>query len=282
MSDDPKSQLQRHGLFPKHSFGQNFLADRRVCDRIAELAVPESGGTVIEIGAGLGALTRPLLTRATKVIAIERDRDMAAALRLELTAELETGQLTLEEADAKQVDYATLASHGPEPRVLAGNLPYQITGPLLELAVRHAGQFVRCVFLVQLEVADRMAASAGSADYGGLTVFLQNRFQVRRALVVKKGAFYPQPRVDSAVVELVPLAEPLAEEDSLYRALVHGAFAQRRKKLRNAWQSVTSGDPQRLQGAAQAAGIDLDARGETLSPGQFAAMRRALTQVAQP
>jgi 16S rRNA (adenine1518-N6/adenine1519-N6)-dimethyltransferase len=269
--ESPRALLAAHGLRAKKQFGQNFLIDDNLTRRIAELATDPPGGAVVEIGAGLGALTRPLLERAARVVAVERDRDLVPLLRAELAAEIEAGRLELLEADAKQVDVAALLAAGPAPRVLAGNLPYQLTGVLLERAVQAARGIDRAVFLVQLEVADRIGAKPGGAAWGALSVFVQAQFAARRAFIVRRGAFQPQPGVDSAVIVLEPLAEPLAETDAL-RELVHAAFAQRRKKLRNAWQGVGGLDAPALAAAAARAGIDLDLRGETLEVAAFARM----------
>ncbi len=265
----PKTLLEHYQLRAKKHFGQNFLADAQLAGRIARLATEPPGGTVVEIGAGLGALTAPLLDRAARVVAIERDRDLVPVLEDRFADAVMEARLQIVEADAKQADYMRLLA-GPEPQVMAGNLPYQITGPLLQTAVRLARHVARVVVLVQLEVAERLAADPGTGAYGALTVFVRAQYAVRRALVVRRGAFYPQPGVDSAVVVLDPLARALAEETPLFREVVHAAFAQRRKKLRNAWRALdTRGD---LEAAASRAGIDLDARGETLSPADFARM----------
>lgn len=268
---DPKSTLTRYGLVAKRHFGQNFLADARLATRIAELCTEPSDGSVIELGAGLGALTRPLLERAARVVAVERDRDLVPVLRAEFSGALEAGRLAVEEADAKTIDLAVLLSGAPRPHVLAGNLPYQISGPLLTRAVAHGALFNRVVFLVQLEVADRLAAQPGDDAYGALSVFAQARFSPRRAFVVRRGAFYPQPRVDSAVIVLEPRSEPIVETEAL-RALVHAAFGKRRKKLANAWKGLFDLDTDKLAGAAGRAGIDLEARGETLDVAAFARM----------
>ncbi len=268
----PKALLASHGLRAKRHFGQNFLSDTRLAARIAEWATTPSGGTVVEIGAGLGALTLPLLDRAARVLAIERDRDLVAALRAELAAPIAEGRLTLVEADAKTVDVADLFRNTPHPRVIAGNLPYQITGPLLEKTAASRPLLERAVLMVQLEVADRIAAAAGSPSYGALSVFIQAQYRTRRALVVRRGAFYPQPNVDSAVVLLDALTPPITEETAAFRAVVKAAFAQRRKKLRNAWSGLVAGSLEDLKSAAERAGVDLDARGESLTVEQFARM----------
>jgi 16S rRNA (adenine1518-N6/adenine1519-N6)-dimethyltransferase len=276
-SFDPKSLLARHGLRPKKSFGQNFLADTHLADRIAALAVPEPRGTAIEIGAGLGALTRPLLERAEQVVAIERDRDLCAALRADFQGVIEEGRLELLEADATSVDLDSHCACRPPPHSLAGNLPYQISGPLLRASVSAAHLVERIVFLVQLEVADRIVATPATPDYGALSVFMQTCFNASRALVVRRGAFYPQPRVDSAVVTLTPRPHPVARETPALRALVTAAFAQRRKKLRNSWCGVLGLDAQALALAAERAGVDLNQRGEALAPTDFANMEREIS-----
>ena len=276
-SFDPKSLLARHGLQPKKSFGQNFLADTRLAERIAALAAPDRGGTVIEVGAGLGALTRPLLARAERIVAIERDRDLCAALRADFRGAIMEGRLELLEADAKRVHLNSRWAGHPRPHGLAGNLPYQISGPLLRSATSVAHLVQRVVFLVQLEVAERIVAEPATRAYGALSVFVQTCFDGARALLVRRGAFYPQPGVDSAVVVLVPKPRPLAGETPALRALVTAAFAQRRKKLQNAWRGVLGLDPHALASAAARAGIDLDRRGETLSPAEFVTMEREVS-----
>jgi len=265
----PKAQLQSRGLRPKKHFGQNFLADEQLAQKIADL-VP-AGASVVELGAGLGALTRPLLTRAGRLVAVERDRDLVPALAELFAAEISDGRLRVEEADAKSISVRELLKDAPQPFVLAGNLPYQISGPLLEAAVHTAGDVERVIFLLQLEVVDRLMAKANTEHYGALSVFVQAAFDVERPLVIRRGAFYPQPEVDSAVVLLKPRA-PRIPETTAFRALVRAAFQQRRKKLRNAWENVCGADRETLAARAVRAAIDLDARGETLSVLDFARM----------
>lgn len=277
----PKAQLQQARLSAKHHFGQNFLADASLCARIAKQATPEPTQLVIEIGAGLGALTAELLERATHVVAIERDRDLVPKLHEVFGEAVAQQRLTIVEADAKTFDYATEFARFEGGRALCGNLPYQITGPLLRRSLEVARLVQRCCYLVQLEVADRLIAGAGTDAYGALTVFLQARFSVRREFIVKRGAFYPQPNVDSAVVVLEPLAQPISEETPLFRAFVKSAFLQRRKKLRNAWAGVGGLSREELASAATATGIDLDLRGEVLDVEQFASIARAAAAYAR-
>lgn len=271
----PKEHLSALGLYPKHHFGQNFLADEGLARRIAELSTPREAGAVVEIGAGLGALTAPLLTRARKVVAIERDRDLIPALRARFEAEIEAGQLLIEEADAKSLDwFAHFAAE--EPVQLAGNLPYQLTGPLLERLCGLAPRLEHVVVLVQLEVAARLVAKPRAEDYGALSVFVQAQFETTREIVVRRGAFYPQPNVDSAVVSLAPRRPPLATETPEFKELVRRAFQQRRKQLRNAWRGACGKEDAQIADAAKASGIDLSQRGEELEVGQFWQMAQEL------
>lgn len=277
---NPKETLLTHGLRPKRSFGQNFLCDAKLVDRIAALCPADA--FVIEIGAGLGGLTVSLLNRGHHVFAIERDRDLLPVLNTRLDAALQNGTLELCEADAKTVDYEQVLRSKAAPRVLSGNLPYNLTGPLLQRATECAADLTRAIFLVQLEVADRLTADAGTENYGGLSVFAQNAFTVRREFIVRRGAFYPQPQVDSAVIALDPRPAPFSPETRWFRSLVNGAFQQRRKTLRNAWSSLTDVQPDQLAACASRVGIDLGARGETLTVQQFALMAHTLKAEFEP
>ena len=262
------------GYRAKKSFGQHFLTDLRVARTIAELATTPPGGTVLEIGAGLGALTTHLLARAARVVAVERDRDLVPKLIEAFAGPIAEGRLVVREADAAQVDLVAEIMDGPHPHVVAGNLPYAITGRLVQRTVEAAGAIDGAVFMFQKEVADRLAAHAGDDAYGALSVFTQAAFSVERVLVVKAGAFRPPPRVDSAVVAFSPLRPPRAEETTRFREAVRRAFAARRKTLRNAWKGMYGITPEELAERAKAAGIDLDARGETLPVEAFAAISR--------
>lgn len=267
---DPRTVLARHGLRPKYSFGQNFLVAQAIVEKIAALCAPSPGARVIEIGAGLGTLTSALLARGAHVIAIERDRDLLPVLREELAGHSE---LELLEADAARIDLPALLGEEGE-RVVAGNLPYQITGRLLEMTVPVASKIARAVFMVQKEVGDRLAAAPAAEAYGQLSVFVQAAFTVERALIVRAGCFYPAPRVDSAVVVLRPLPTPRALETEAFRNVVHAAFGARRKTLKNAIASLIQNEGARERVAATK--IDLGRRGETLSVEEFAALAAAI------
>ena len=272
MSNDARAILRRAGLYPKKGFGQNFLVSPHVVEAIAAACVPDAElgvANVIELGAGLGALTAALAPRASRVVAVERDRDLIPLVREELAA---YENVTIVEGDAQAIDPVVLLPEGP--RVLAGNLPYHITGRLLEQAVIHADVLDRVVFMVQLEVAERLAASPGNKIYGGLTVFVNAAFRVRKLFEVSPGSFHPAPEVTSAIVELIPVRPRITLETDTFRALVKGAFGSRRKTLRNAWSRVA--DPELVRAAAEASGISLDLRGETLGVEAFATMAKHL------
>ncbi len=268
----PKQVLSEHALRPKRSFGQNFLCDHHLVEKIAACCGPP--GTVLEIGAGLGGLTVCLLNAGHHVIAVERDRDLIPILD-ELKAAA-AGRLDLLEADAKSLDYAAHFANHPAPHVLSGNLPYNLTGPLMRKAIELAPTLSRAVFLVQLEVAERLSATPGSGNYGALSVFAQAAFDVKREFVVRRGAFYPQPGVDSAVASLTPRAKPIAETRE-FQQLVSAAFAKRRKTLRNAWKGIT--DSGMLEQAAATCQIHLDARGETLHVDEFSRMSEEIKRM---
>ena len=248
----------------RRRFGQNFLADPRYVERIVAAVDPRPGDRIVEIGPGLAALTAGLIARAGRVDAIEIDRDLAARLAARFGAH----ELALHVGDALDFDFATL---GDDLRVV-GNLPYNISSPLLFHLAAHAAHLRDLTVMLQKEVVDRMTASPGTPDYGRLTVMLQAAFAIERLFVVPPGAFRPAPRVDSAVARLVPLREraPAIADPALFGRVVAAAFAQRRKTLRNALASVCDAD------ALRAAGIDPGARGETLSVADFVRLANAL------
>ncbi len=280
----PQQLLRTHRLSPKNSFGQNFLADPNLTAKIAALSVPEPGVVVLELGAGLGALTTQLLARGARVVAVERDRDLVPVLSEIFASEREQGRLRVLEADAKTLDWVEAARAlgsgegaqvAPTKWIVAGNLPYQLTGPLIEKSVQLARHLERAVFLVQKEVALRLTASPGTKDYGALSVFTQAQFRVQRAFTIGPGAFVPRPRVDSTVVVFEPLAEPVSEETSAFRSVVKAAFSARRKTLRNAWRLLLP--KEQLMSLAADCAVDLDARGETLRVEDFARVARSLS-----
>lgn len=247
-------------------FGQHFLADPHYVDRIVEALGPSRGDHVVEIGPGLGALTRPLLTRLDHLSVVEIDRDLAAALAAEFPSE----RLVLHVGDALTFDFAAL---GPELRVI-GNLPYNISSPLLFHLAQFDAALRDITVMLQKEVVQRMAAAPASSDYGRLSVMLQVRFKVERLFTVPAGAFRPPPKVESAVARLVPLgtARPALADPALFAQIVTAAFGQRRKTLRNALKPFAD------EAALEAAHIAPGARGETLAVADFVRLANALAR----
>ncbi len=270
----PGALLAKYGLRAKRSWGQNFLGDESILDEIARLAVALPGERVVELGAGLGHLTARLLARGADVIAVERDRDMAAVLRAELGP-----RIRLVEADAARLDYRQLA--GGARTAVVGNLPYHLTSPILFQILDQVDAVTRAVFLVQREVGERLAASPGTRQWGLLSVLLQQHAEVTVERRVPPGAFVPAPQVESVVIR-VAFGPPRAEvaDAARFRRLVKAGFAQRRKVLANALARVAPAD--RLSTALAAAGIDPRRRGETLTVAEWAELDRALERAALP
>ncbi|MET7142444.1 16S rRNA (adenine(1518)-N(6)/adenine(1519)-N(6))-dimethyltransferase RsmA [Xanthomonas sp. PPL139] len=248
------------GAPAKKSLGQHFLSDRHYIDSIVRAVDPKPGDRLVEIGPGQGAITFPLLRRHGRLTVVEFDRDLIAPLT---AAAAGIGELTILNRDVLSVDFAALAEGAPIR--LVGNLPYNISSPILFHALDHAAAIADMHFMLQKEVVDRMAADPGSKVYGRLSVMLQAYCEVTSLFVVPPGAFRPPPKVDSAVVRLVPrppqtvgIADPKRFAD-----VVRAAFGQRRKTLRNALNGVCD--------AAQfeAAGVRPDARAEQLEVADF-------------
>jgi 16S rRNA (adenine1518-N6/adenine1519-N6)-dimethyltransferase len=208
-------------------FGQHFLADGAIIDAIVREIAPRPGQAMVEIGPGLAALTQPLVERLGRLTVIELDRDLAARLR-------EHPQLKVVESDVLKVDFAALADELGVPKLrVAGNLPYNISSPILFHLLRYVHRVEDQHFMLQKEVVDRMVAPPACADYGRLSVMLQWRYAMENVLFVPPAAFDPPPRVDSAVVRMVPRAQPAAVDGELLSELVQVAFSQRRKILRH-------------------------------------------------
>ena len=252
------------GHTARKRFGQNFLVDAHYVAKIVDAIDPRPGDNLVEIGPGLAALTGRLIERAGRIHAIEIDRDLAARL----AAEFPSDTLALHVADALEFDYASL---GPRLRVV-GNLPYNISSPLLFRLADLGAQLRDLHVMLQREVVARMTAQPGTPDYGRLSVMLQVSFRVTRLFVVPPGAFQPVPNVDSAIARLVPLGDagPRIDDRELFSRIVAAAFGQRRKTMRNAVALICDAP------ALIAAGIDSGARGETLSVADFVRLANAI------
>lgn len=208
-------------------FGQHFLSDRTIIEDIVHAIAPQPGEPMVEIGPGLAALTQPLVERLGRLTVIELDRDLALRLRLH-------PQLNVIESDVLRVDFTQLAQTLAVPKIrVVGNLPYNISTPILFHLFEHVGAIADQHFMLQKEVIDRMVARPATSDYGRLSVMLQWRYAMENVLFVPPESFEPPPRVDSAVVRMVPRAEPVALQPKLLEELVQVAFSQRRKLLRH-------------------------------------------------
>lgn len=256
------SELASHRA--RKRFGQNFLVDPNIVQRIVACIDPRADERLIEIGPGLGALTQALLERVEHLEVVEIDRDLAARLEQRFPRE----RLGLHVGDALDFDFAAL---GTELRIV-GNLPYNISSPLLFRLLDFAPSIRDIHVMLQREVVERMVAPAGTREYGRLTVMLGYRFAIERLFRVPAGAFRPQPKVESAFARLHPL-EPLpieARDEACFRRLVAAAFSQRRKTLRNALAGIVD------EAQMRSVGIDPQARGETLTVAQYVMLANAI------
>jgi 16S rRNA (adenine1518-N6/adenine1519-N6)-dimethyltransferase len=242
---------------PRKRFGQNFLIDESVISDIVRAIAPQADDTMVEIGPGLGALTHPLARRVKPLHVIEIDRDIVAQLR----AAFPVDRLVIHEGDALEFDFSAL---GSRLRVV-GNLPYHISTPLLFHLASSATVLRDIHVMLQDEVVQRMVARPGSSEYGRLSVMLQYTFDMEHVLHVPPSAFKPAPKVDSAVVRMIPRRdyEQRARDEHLFAQTVAAAFAQRRKTLRNTLGSVLS------PADFAALGVDPQARAQTLSVDDF-------------
>ncbi len=237
-------------------FGQNFLHDPNIIARIVKAITPRPDQTLVEIGPGQGAITEPLLAAAGQLTAIEIDRDLAAGLRLRFAGQ---SGFRLIEQDVLTVNFATLGAAPGSLRIF-GNLPYNISTPLLFHLLEFRDLIHDMVFMLQLEVVDRLAAPADSPDYGRLSVMMQYHCKVEKLFTVPPGAFVPQPKVHSAIVRLTPwrpLPHP-AHNPAALATVVRTAFSQRRKTLRNALKTLLP--PEKLE----TLGLDMNLRPENL------------------
>jgi 16S rRNA (adenine1518-N6/adenine1519-N6)-dimethyltransferase len=250
---------------PRKRFGQHFLSDGGVIDAIVQAISPQAGQAMVEIGPGLGALTQPLVERLGALTVIELDRDLAARLRTH-------AHLQVIESDVLRVDFSAIAAAGPAPQNrlrVVGNLPYNISTPILF----HLLEFALCIedqhFMLQKEVVDRMVATADTADFGRLSVMLQWRYQMENVLAVGPQSFTPPPRVDSAIVRMLPLAAPALPNAALLGPLVQVAFSQRRKLLRHTLGAFL--EKQNFSG-----NFDLQRRAQEVPVAQYIALTQEL------
>jgi 16S rRNA (adenine1518-N6/adenine1519-N6)-dimethyltransferase len=273
----PKRILDERGLRPRKRFGQNFLVDARFAARVAQ-AVPQ-GSTIIEIGGGTGVLTAALLERARQLTVLEIDRDLVPVLRERFAGD---ARVNVCEGDALAFDMATSLGASPPPRTICGNLPYNITTPLIEKIIACTSAWESAVLMVQREYAQRLTARAGAPEYGSLTVFVSYHCLTKRLIDVGAGAFYPAPAVASSIVVLEPVGPSAARarDERLLSKLVRAAFAQRRKMLVNSVISALAENaPTRelLLRAMKSAGIADDIRAERVAIDDYIRLADALS-----
>jgi len=250
----------------KKKFGQNFLVDEQIIADIISAIRPEPSDHMVEIGPGLGALTRPLLKQLDNLHVVEIDRDIIARLENDYPKD----KLVIHAGDALEFDFATL----PVPLRIVGNLPYNISSPLLFHFAAYAGRIKDMHFMLQNEVVERMVAEPSTPEYGRLSIMLQYRFFMEKLLDVPPESFRPAPKVDSAIVRMIPLpaSEIAVRDEKLFAAIVGAAFGQRRKTLRNTLRShLSEADFERL-------GIDAQLRAENLGVAEFARMANYLNE----
>lgn len=271
--EDPRTVLRRHNLWAKRAFSQNFLIARPVVERIAERAHGVDAGLVVELGPGLGTLTKALLATGSHVLAIERDRDMIQVLRDEL-GESET--FRVRDQDAATLDLHALSLAEKTQLTVVGNLPYAITGSIFRNVVDAADVVPAAVFMVQREVRDRLQAEPSTKTYGALTVFTSASFDVTTLLHVGRNCFHPPPKITSSVVVLTRRAVPRAALTATFSRVVKAAFETRRKTLRNALINALSEDSGPIDDALASASIDGRRRGETLSVEEFGQLAQCL------
>lgn len=270
---DARILLDKYGLRAKKQFGQNFLISERALRAIADATVSSDEDWIVEIGSGLGTLTAQIVERVTagKVIALEADPDMVRVLRAELGT---VDNLEIHHTDAMRFDLRAEASL--KKIIVCGNLPYHLASQLIFRVLDVRDRVQHAVFMIQKEMADRVVAKPGGKDYGALGVMIRTYADVTTVIKVGAGSFLPPPKIDSTVIKIVPLAEPRAPitDEAHYSKVVHAAFGQRRKTLRNALRAQF--EDAAIDTALAATGIDGQRRGETLDIPEFAALARTL------
>ncbi len=270
-----KELLAVHGLTPRKRFGQNFLVREEVAERIVEHCHLGADDVAVEIGPGAGALTERLARRARHLVAIEMDRGLAAALRDELAG---FPGIDLVESDFLETDLPAIASrYGAARLVVAGNIPYNLTTPILERIFEQRAVVKSAVLLVQREYAERLAAPAGTPEYGSITLFARYHALMEPLMRVSAASFWPRPEVDSRLVRFFLRERPpvdVPDETLLFR-IIRGSFQMRRKQLMNTLEDTLELGKDQIARLCRQAGIDPQRRGETLTLEEFAKLARA-------
>jgi len=258
---------------PRKALGQNFLSDYNIIRKILAVADVGASDHILEVGPGRGALTDLLAARVGHLVAVEFDRDLAAILRKRFTG---MGQVTIHEQDILKVNFEEVL--GSNRYKVVANLPYNISTPVLFRFLEERQRFSRLVVMLQKEVGERLSAPPDCSDYGILTVFFRQWFEVKREFSVPPGCFFPPPKVDSVVISLVPLSVSRVEvgDQSIFERLVKAAFSMRRKTLWNCLKNSTLAEADLFEQVLSACSIDGRRRGETLDINEFALVSRTL------
>jgi 16S rRNA (adenine1518-N6/adenine1519-N6)-dimethyltransferase len=265
----PQQYSRLSGIRPRKRFGQHFLAQPAIAERIVESARLSAEDVVVEIGPGLGALTRFIMPRVQRLHLVELDRDLADYLSSNVSGS--ECSVLVHQQDAMTFDLEEVSEREGRKLVVVGNLPYNISSPLIFRLLERRELLRRCVFMLQKEVGDRLAAGPGTKEYGVLSVLLGAYGRVTRFFTVGPAQFYPRPKVDSLVLEIDFEVDVLADAPSFefLRKVVNTAFQRRRKTLQNSLKGLPPEYAPLLQSAFSKAGIDPGRRPETLSSGEF-------------
>jgi 16S rRNA (adenine1518-N6/adenine1519-N6)-dimethyltransferase len=270
-----KRELADYGLTPRKRWGQHFLVDRNILNKVVRAAELEKGDVILEIGPGMGEMTLALARQVNKVIAVEIDRELVKILK-EKTADFPN--IIVIEGDILKISFEELYRQGHQQLKVVANLPYQISTPLLFGFIESRDLFSTLTLMLQREVAERMIASPGGKDYGPLSVFTQSVSDISIQFYIKPSAFFPPPKVESAVIHMVWKERPLVrgEEEGWFKKVVKGCFGYRRKRLINALRHADLLLPEDLEKRIEKIGIDSQRRPETLTIQEFARLADAL------
>jgi len=270
-----RRELKEYGLVPRKRWGQHFLVDRNILSKVVRAAELEKGDVILEIGPGMGEMTLALARQAKKVIAVEIDRQLVKILK-ERTAEF--SNITVIEGDILKISIEELYRQGQQQLKVVANLPYQISTPLLFRFIESKQFFSSLTLMLQREVAERMIAHPGGKEYGPLSIFTQSVSDLSIQFYIKPSAFFPPPKVESAVIRMAWKEIPLArlEEEGWFKKVVKGCFCYRRKRLVNALRHADLLLPEDLEKRIEKIGIDSQRRPETLTIQEFARLADAL------
>ncbi|OPY09537.1 MAG: Ribosomal RNA small subunit methyltransferase A [Syntrophaceae bacterium PtaB.Bin038] len=279
----PLSLLRKHGIRPRKRLGQNFLCDPNILEKIVRIAGVRDTDTVVEIGSGIGVLTALLAARARRVIALEVDRRLVEVLRSELGG---LSNVAIVHGDVLEYDFASARAEGGKGRVrVVGNVPYNLSSPIVLRLLDYRESVDRAVLMLQREVADRLAAAPGTKDYGPLSVTVSLYTEARLEMRVPASCFVPRPDVESRVIRLDMRREPLCgvDDPALFRDVVRSCFARRRKTLlNNLRQSSLPVRPEAVPAVLEELGIDGTRRAETLTVLEFAALSNRIGRGQNP